>query len=77
MVGWRSRLVVRAPTLACGQALRYLHAEGKVHRDVKAANVLLSEDGAVKLADLAMAANVADTTRRHGTLGFRGRHAAR
>lgn len=40
--------------------ISYLHVNGFVHRDVKAANLLLDEDGTVLVGDLGVAASLSD-----------------
>lgn len=49
------------------RALTYLHSEGRMHRDVKSANILLSGMGEVKISDFGVSGQLS------GTVGFRRR----
>lgn len=42
------------------RALAHAHARGLIHRDVKPKNIMISKDGAVKLADMGLARETAD-----------------
>ncbi|KAM5145801.1 mitogen-activated protein kinase kinase kinase kinase 1 [Mantella aurantiaca] len=52
------------------QGLAYLHNQGKMHRDIKGANILLNDNGDVKLADFGISAQLTVTfARRNSFIG--------
>ncbi|PPQ62792.1 hypothetical protein CVT24_000486 [Panaeolus cyanescens] len=63
--GWPGGLeedVVRCILRQALKGLNYLHINGFIHRDVKAANLLIDDDGTVLLGDLGVAADLAEDT---------------
>ncbi|KAK7058327.1 hypothetical protein VNI00_001958 [Paramarasmius palmivorus] len=66
--GWPGGLeedVIKCILKQALQGLNYLHINGFIHRDVKAANLLIDDDGTVLLGDLGVAADLSEDSSRH------------
>eukprot|EP01111_Echinosteliopsis_oligospora_P013831 TRINITY_DN5063_c0_g1_i1.p1 TRINITY_DN5063_c0_g1~~TRINITY_DN5063_c0_g1_i1.p1 ORF type:complete len:474 (+),score=105.95 TRINITY_DN5063_c0_g1_i1:316-1737(+) len=50
------------------EGLKYLHGKRKVHRDIKAGNILLNGKGAAKLADFGVSGQLSDTMAKRRTV---------
>ncbi|KAJ3513546.1 hypothetical protein NLJ89_g2888 [Agrocybe chaxingu] len=68
--GWPGGMeedVVRCILRQALKGLNYLHVNGFIHRDVKAANLLIDDDGTVLLGDLGVAADLTEDTSHIGS----------
>ncbi|KAI0322324.1 kinase-like domain-containing protein [Amylostereum chailletii] len=66
--GWPGGMeedVVRCILRQSLEGLNYLHVNGFIHRDIKAANLLIDDDGTVLLGDLGVAAPLHDEDHSH------------
>lgn len=63
-----SEVEIGAVVLATLHGLEYLHLRRKIHRDIKAGNILLNSQGHAKLADFGVAGQLSDTMAKRNTV---------
>ena len=51
------------------KALAYVHAHKRIHRDIKSGNLLLQQDGRIKLCDFGVAGELTSEAKRHTMIG--------
>jgi len=51
------------------QGIKYLHQNNQIHRDIKAANILIGADGSVKISDFGVATQLKGRKKRNTFIG--------
>lgn len=67
----KETLTERQIASVCASALKglhYIHSINKIHRDIKAGNILLTTRGEAKLADFGVAGQLSDSNGKRNTV---------